>query len=87
VNEKVLHAPRRPDPFAGELPQLNALSRRIGADPENVQRDLGQLVLTSVELLRRLMERQALRRIGLRLPVGSAGGAARPHLHWSSTGG
>jgi hypothetical protein len=36
---------------------------RIGADPENLERGLAQLVLTIVELLRQLMERQALRRI------------------------
>jgi len=37
--------------------------RRIGADPETVQRGLVTLVLTVVELLRQLMERQALRRV------------------------
>ena len=36
---------------------------RISADPESVERGLAQLVLTLVELLRQLMERQALRRI------------------------
>lgn len=41
----------------------NALSRRINADPEGVERGLAQLVLTVVELLRQLMERQALRRV------------------------
>jgi hypothetical protein len=40
-----------------------AETQRIGADPENVAKGLGQLVLTIVELLRQLMERQALRRI------------------------
>ena len=39
------------------------LSRRIEADPENVERGLAQLVLTVIELLRELMERQALRRV------------------------
>ena len=39
------------------------LSRRVNADPENLERGLAQLVLTLVELLRQLMERQALRRI------------------------
>jgi hypothetical protein len=63
MNDKVLHAPSELDPFAGELPNLDALSRRIDADPESVQRGLAQLVLTVVELLRQLMERQALRRI------------------------
>jgi hypothetical protein len=40
-----------------------ALSRRVEADPENVERGLAALVLTVVELLRQLMERQALRRV------------------------
>ena len=38
-------------------------SRRIEADPETVERGLAQLVLTLVELLRQLMERQALHRM------------------------
>jgi Gas vesicle protein K len=41
----------------------DGLSRRIDADPENVERGLAQLVLTVIELLRELMERQALRRV------------------------
>jgi uncharacterized protein YjiS (DUF1127 family) len=40
-----------------------ALPGRINADPENVEKGLAQLVLTLVELLRQLMERQALRRM------------------------
>jgi hypothetical protein len=64
MTDKILHAPPELDPFTGDLPQISdVLSRRIGADPENVQRGLAQLVLTIVELLRQLMERQALRRI------------------------
>jgi len=35
----------------------------IDADPESVERGLVSLVLTIVELLRQLMERQALRRV------------------------
>jgi hypothetical protein len=38
-------------------------ARRIEADPETVERGLAQLVLTLIELLRQLMERQALRRM------------------------
>ena len=41
----------------------DALPRRITADPETVEQGLAQLVLTLIELLRQLMERQALRRI------------------------
>ena len=37
--------------------------RRITTDPESVERDLMKLVLTVVELLRQLMERQALHRV------------------------
>ena len=38
-------------------------SPRIALDPENVKKGLGQLVLTVVELIRQLVEKQALRRI------------------------
>ena len=64
MSDKVLHRPPDLDLFASERPRFeNALTRRIGADPENLERGLAQLVLTVVELLRQLMERQALRRI------------------------
>jgi hypothetical protein len=64
MRDKVLHAPHELDPFMGELPRVDdALSRRVNADPESLERGLAQLVLTIVELLRQLMERQALRRI------------------------
>lgn len=36
---------------------------RIALDPENINKGLGQLVLTVVELIRQLLERQSLRRI------------------------
>ncbi len=54
-----------PDPLAPDaLDRLEAaVPRRINADPEGLERGLAQLVLTVVELLRQLMERQALRRI------------------------
>jgi hypothetical protein len=39
------------------------LPRRLETDAESVQRDLAALVLTIVELLRQLMERQAIRRV------------------------
>ena len=42
---------------AGRLPH------RIETDPDEVQRDLVRLVLTVIELVRQLMERQALRRV------------------------
>ncbi|MEU8139210.1 gas vesicle protein K [Streptodolium elevatio] len=37
--------------------------RRLDTDPDNVERDLVRLVLTIVELVRQLMERQAMRRV------------------------
>ncbi|GGU23759.1 gas vesicle protein K [Streptomyces lavendofoliae] len=43
---------------------MTASSRRkVELDPDTVERDLARLVLTVVELLRQLMERQALRRV------------------------
>jgi hypothetical protein len=64
MSDKVLHRPARLDAFDRTIPEIDGgLSRRINADPERVERGLAQLVLTIVELLRQLMERQALRRI------------------------
>jgi hypothetical protein len=42
---------------------MSGLPSRIETDPESVGRDLGRLVLTIVELIRQLMERQAIRRV------------------------
>ena len=47
------------DPVHG----IRALPQRIETDPESVQRDLLRLVLTIIELVRQLMEKQALRRV------------------------
>ena len=64
MTDKLLHAPPDLELFGADPPRLDdALSRRINADPESVERGLAQLVLTIVELLRQIMERQALRRI------------------------
>lgn len=52
-----------PEPSWRTPDALDPLSRRINADPEDVEKGLAQLVLTIVELLRQLMERQALRRV------------------------
>ncbi|MEU4837893.1 gas vesicle protein K [Nocardia testacea] len=45
------------------MTEFDGLSPRIDTDPETVERGLVTLVLTLVELLRQLMERQALRRV------------------------
>lgn len=48
----------------GELDRLDgALRQRVNAERDNLEKGLAQLVLTVIELLRQLMERQALRRI------------------------
>ena len=39
------------------------MSQRVTADPEKLEKGLAHLVLTIIELLRQLMERQALHRI------------------------
>jgi hypothetical protein len=36
---------------------------RIDCSPENIEQGLGRLVLSLIELLRRLLERQAIRRM------------------------
>ena len=64
MRDKLLHAPPDLDLFGADRPRIDdALSRRVNADPESLERGLAQLVLTIVELLRQIMERQALRRI------------------------
>ena len=63
-DEKVLHTSGDLKTLAAELDRVGtAFPRRINADPERVEQGLAQLVLTLVELLRQLMERQALHRM------------------------
>ena len=52
-----------PPPDEEEKTGKPAPSARITLDPENVKKGLGQLVLTLVELIRQLLEKQAIRRI------------------------
>lgn len=64
LEQKILSAPADLDGFVGELEQLgDALPTRIDADPDKVEQGLAKLVLTLVELLKQLMERQAMRRV------------------------
>ena len=43
--------------------EVRRLPQRIETDAEGVERDLFKLVLTIIELVRQLMEKQALRRV------------------------
>ena len=59
------------DPFAGEIAALRreleqlrgVVPPRVDVDPDGVEQGLAKLVLTLVELLRQLLERQAVRRM------------------------
>jgi len=53
----------RPDDAASEAPSACPVQGRLNADPATVEQGLAKLVLSLVDLLRRLLERQALRRI------------------------
>ncbi|MFG2813358.1 gas vesicle protein K [Streptomyces sp. NPDC004673] len=55
--------PAAPADLAPSGERASVPARRITADPDTVERDLMKLVLTLVELLRQLMERQALNRV------------------------
>lgn len=60
----LLNDPGDLETFAAELERVrSALPPRINATPHDVERGLAKLVLTVIELLRRLMEQQAIRRI------------------------
>jgi hypothetical protein len=63
-DDKLLHSSGDIEAVARELERVGtAFPRRVDADPQRVEQGLAQLVLTLVELLRQLMERQALRRM------------------------
>jgi hypothetical protein len=64
MEPKVIYADDDLAAFARELDRVEAsLPQRINADPATVEQGLAKLVLTLIELLRQLMERQALHRI------------------------
>lgn len=53
-----------PEVFADEMEKLqDALPKKINANPQNVEKGLAKLVLTLIELIRKLMEKQAMRRV------------------------
>jgi len=53
-----------PEMFIEEMEKIQeALPKRIDANPQNVEKGLAKLVLTLVELIRKLLEKQAMRRV------------------------
>ena len=66
-DRKIIHAPDDQallDRFAGALNDgRRETPERIVIDPNKVERDLARLVLGVIELLRQLLERQAVRRV------------------------
>ncbi|HUU41764.1 MAG TPA: gas vesicle protein K [Desulfatiglandales bacterium] len=53
-----------PPEFVEEMEKSNnALPKRIDANPKNVEKGLAKLVLTLIELIRKLLEKQAMRRV------------------------
>lgn len=53
-----------PEKFIEEMERIKSpLPERINTDPENIEAGLGKLVLTLIELIRELMEKQAMRRM------------------------
>jgi hypothetical protein len=58
-----LQAGDEPIPEAALEALARALPERINADPEKVEQGLARLVLTLIELLRRVLEHQAIRRM------------------------
>jgi hypothetical protein len=53
-----------PDEFAEQIQKSqDAHPAKIDANPENVEKGLAKLVLTLIELIRQLLEKQAIRRV------------------------
>ncbi len=66
VPAQKLPAERHPSPLTGDV-ELNevatSLPDRINADPEKIENGLARLVLTLIEVLRKVLEHQAVRRM------------------------
>lgn len=53
-----------PEEFIEEIGKAqDCLPKKIDANPENVEKGLAKLVLTLIELIRKLLEKQAMRRV------------------------
>jgi len=53
-----------PDEFIEEIEKIQeALPKKVDANPKNVEKGLAKLVLTLIELIRKLLEKQAMRKI------------------------
>jgi len=53
-----------PEEFIEEMEKTDdVLPKKIDANPENVENGLAKLVLTLIELIRKLLEKQAMRRV------------------------
>jgi hypothetical protein len=53
-----------PEEFIEEIERVqNALPKKIDANPKTVEKGLAKLVLTLIELIRKLLEKQAMRRV------------------------
>lgn len=64
LGEKLLLAPEAVAELVAGLGAADMAGRsRLSLDPEKLEKGLAQLVMTVIELLRQLMERQALRRV------------------------
>jgi uncharacterized protein Yka (UPF0111/DUF47 family) len=62
--DKILFYAGSADAIVDELEKIKQGSQgRINATPENVESGLAKLVLTLIELIRKLIEKQAMRRI------------------------
>ena len=62
--DKILFYGGSSDEIMEEIEKINSADQgRINATPENVDSGLARIVLTLIELIRKLMEKQAMRRI------------------------